>query len=313
MVGLLAVLALTASACGSSGGGSPTGSTGAGGASTSGGRPQASTAQATAGGGAAGGGAAAASAAGVPRFAHVVVVVEENHAGGEIIGNTAAPFMNSLARSGALFTRSYAITHPSYPNYLALFSGSTHGIRNDSCPHYYGSGNLGAQLRAKGFSFGAYADGLPSTGYRGCTYRAYARRHAPWVDFTTLPRSLSRPMTAFPTDFRRLPRLSFVIPNVQHDMHNGTIRQADDWLRSKLAGYASWARTHNSLLVLTWDEDDFSAGNHIATIFAGARVKPGRYGTRVDHYRLLRTLEASFGLPPLGHAADRVPITGVWR
>jgi acid phosphatase len=248
----------------------------------------------------------------VPRFAHVLVVVEENHAKGEIIGNRAAPYMNALARSGALFTRSYAITHPSYPNYLALFSGSTHGIRDDSCPHYYRGNNLGAQLRAHHLSFAGYADALPGAGYRGCTAGPYARRHAPWVDFRNLPRSLSRPMTAFPRDYNRLPRLAFVTPDVDHDMHDGTVGQADRWLKAKLSGYARWARTHDSLLVLTWDEDDRSAGNRIPTVFYGAHVRTGRYATRIDHYRVLRTLETAFGLPPIGSAAARRPITTAW-
>ena len=267
----------------------------------------------TAGSVAAGGAGAAAAASAVPRFAHVLVVVEENHAKGEIIGNSAAPFMNSLARHGALFTRSYAVTHPSYPNYLALFSGSTHGITDDSCPHYYSSGNLGNQLRRHGFSFAGYADGLPRTGYLGCNHGAYARRHVPWVDFRDLPRSLSHPMTAFPTNLAKLPRLAFVIPNVDHDMHDGTIAQADRWLRAKLSAYVTWARSHDSLLVVTWDEDDHSAGNHIATIVAGAHVRTGKYGTRIDHYRLLRTLEASFGLPGIGQAAHRTPVTTIWK
>jgi len=274
-------------------------------------RPTAATPSSTSA--ASGGTNAGAARPAVPRFAHVVVVVEENHAAGEVIGNRAAPFMNSLARHGALLTHSYAITHPSYPNYLALFSGSTHGITDDSCPHYFSGGNLGAQLRGHGFSFAAYADGLPRTGYLGCTHGAYARRHAPWIDFRNLPRSLSHPMTSFPTTYAKLPRLAFVIPNLDHDMHDGTIGQADRWLQARVSRYLTWARTHDSLLVVTWDEDDKSAGNHIATMLAGAHVRTGRYATRVDHYRLLRTLEASFGLAALGHAAQRRPLTTVWK
>ena len=276
-------------------------------------RPPAPTASSPSRAPASGGTSAAAAGAAVPRFAHVIVVVEENHTAGEVIGNPAAPFMNSVARHGALLTRSYGITHPSYPNYLALFSGSTHGITDDSCPHYFSGGNLGAQVRAHGISFAGYADGLPRTGYRGCTHGAFARRHVPWIDFRNLPRSLSHPMSGFPTAFAKLPRLAFVIPNLDHDMHDGTIGQADRWLQAKLARYLSWARRHDSLLVVTWDEDDRSAGNHIPTMLAGAHVRTGRFVTRVDHYRLLRTLEASFGLGGLGHAAQRSPITTIWK
>jgi hypothetical protein len=258
------------------------------------------------------GAARATALATVPHYSHIVVVVEENHASSEVLGSRSAPYMNSLARSGVLLTRSYAITHPSYPNYLALFSGSTHGITNDSCPHTYRSNNLGAQLRAHRQSFAGYAQSLPSTGYRGCTYGKYARRHAPWVDFANLPRSVNKPMSAFPRDFNRLPKVSFVIPNLNYDMHDGTVRQADRWLQTKLGRYVSWARTHNSLLILTWDEDDKSAGNHIPGVLVGAHLKPGRYTRRVDHYSMLRTIEAACGLPALGGAARRSPISGIW-
>ena len=70
----------------------------------------------------------------VPRPDHVVVVVEENHSSTNILGNANAPYINSLANENANFTQSFAVTHPSQPNYLALFSGSTQGVTNDSCP-----------------------------------------------------------------------------------------------------------------------------------------------------------------------------------
>lgn len=248
----------------------------------------------------------------VPRFAHIVVVVEENHSYADVIGNADAPYINGLARSGALLTRSYGIRHPSEPNYLALFSGSTHGITDDSCPHTFGSRNLGSQLIAHQLGFTGYAESLPSTGYLGCYAAPYARKHAPWTDFSNLPARVGRPMTAFPTDYRQLSRVAFVVPNLNHDMHDGTVAQGDSWLHQHLAGYVTWARTHNSLLVLTWDEDDSSAGNHIATVFAGAHVRTGRYAEHVDHYTVLRTLEAAYGLPALGTAANRSPITNTW-
>jgi len=73
----------------------------------------------------------------VPTPAHVVVVIEENHGYSQIIGSPQAPYINTLATQGALFTKSYALTHPSQPNYLGLFSGSTQGITDDSCPHTF--------------------------------------------------------------------------------------------------------------------------------------------------------------------------------
>ena len=248
----------------------------------------------------------------VPHFAHVVVVVEENRAYADVIGSSAAPYLNRLARSGALLTRSYGITHPSEPNYLALFSGSTHGLTDDSCPHTYTGNNLAAQLRARGSSFAGYAESLPRAGYSGCTAGEYARKHAPWTDFRNVPASLGRPMSAFPSDYTRLPTLSFVIPNLAHDMHDGSVSQGDSWLHAHLGGYATWARTHNSLLIVTWDEDDFGSSNHIPGLLAGAHVRTAQVGARVDHYTMLRTIEAVFALPALGRAAQRRPLTTVW-
>ncbi len=236
------------------------------------------------------------------RWAHVVVVVEENHSYSDIIGNRAAPFLNSLARRGASFTHFFAERHPSEPNYLALFSGSTHGLHSDACPLHYAGTNLGSTLRSTGRSFAGYSEGLPRTGFTGCTSGAYVRRHVPWVNFTNLPGSVNRPLSAFPRQFAKLPRISFVIPNLNHDMHDGTIAMADSWLRTHLGGYANWARAHRSLLVVTWDEDDRSEANRIPTIALGSSVKHGPASERLNHYRLLRTLEDAFGLrhPGLG-------------
>ncbi len=111
----------------------------------------------------------------------------ENLSYGEVIGNHSAPFLNGLARRGALFTNSRAIGHPSEPNYLALFSGSTHGVTADSCPLRFTGPNLASELIAAGHTFTGYAEDLPGTGSPVCTAGEYARKHVPWVNFTTVP------------------------------------------------------------------------------------------------------------------------------
>jgi phosphatidylinositol-3-phosphatase len=254
--------------------------------------------------------------AAVPQPAHTVVVVMENHSYSDIIGNPVAPFINSLARRGALFTDSHAITHPSQPNYLALFSGSTQGVTDDSCPHRFTAPNLGAGLIKAGKSFTGYAEDLPGPGSPVCSAATggYARRHAPWTDFSDVPGSASLPFTSFPaTDFARLPTVSFAIPNLCHDMHDCPIPFGDAWLRAHIASYADWAMSHDSLLILTWDEDDGSQANQIPTIFAGQQVRPGRYAEPVTHYNVLATIEAAYRLPRDGQAATAAPITDIWR
>jgi acid phosphatase len=97
-------------------------------------------------------------------------------------------------------------------------------------------------------------------------------------------------------------------------MHDCSIATGDAWARAHLSGFVAWARTHNSLLVVTFDEDDNDgAVNHIATILVGPMVRPGPDNQRVDHYGVLRTVETMYGLPFLGNAATAQPVTGVWR
>lgn len=253
-------------------------------------------------------------AATLPRPAHVVVVMEENHSYAEIIGSSSAPYINSLASQGALFSHSFAVTHPSEPNYLALFSGSTQGITNDSCPHTFTTGNLASELIAAGFTFTGYSEGLPSVGSTVCTSGKYARKHNPWVNFSNVPSSDNQPFSNFPSssNYSTLPTLSFVIPNLNDDMHDGTIQQGDTWLKNNLNAYAQWAKQNNSLLIVTWDEDDSSQSNQIPTIFVGQSVKVGTYSETINHYSVLRTLEDMYGLAALGNSASASDIADCW-
>ncbi|MGN6609353.1 MAG: alkaline phosphatase family protein [Jatrophihabitans sp.] len=249
----------------------------------------------------------------LPHFAHVVVVVMENHGYSQVVGSRNAPFVNGLIRSGVLLTRSYGVTHPSEPNYLALFSGSTHGLASDTCPLTYRGANLATVLAARHLHFAGYSEGLPRQGSTACSSGSYARKHNPWSDFTTVPATANRTFAQFPTDFTTLPQVAFVVPDLEHDMHDGTVRQGDAWLAAHLGGYARWARTHDSLLVVTYDEDERAEGNRIPTVLAGAHLRAGaRTGQHVDHFGLLRTIEDVFDTAHLGSSATRRPISGIW-
>ncbi|HEY2129770.1 MAG TPA: alkaline phosphatase family protein [Streptosporangiaceae bacterium] len=246
--------------------------------------------------------------------AHTVIVLEENHGYGDVIGSPQAPYLNQLARRGALFTDSHAITHPSEPNYLALFSGSTQGVTDDSCPHRFTAPNLAAELIAAGRTFAGYAEDLPAAGAPVCSAGEYARKHVPWTNFSNVPAADSQPFGSFPAGhYSRLPTVSFVIPNLCDDMHDCPVASGDSWLRAHLSGYASWAMTHHSLLIITWDENDGSPGNQIPTIVAGQPVRSGRYAEPITHYSVLRTLEDLYRLPLTGHAATAPLITGMWK
>ncbi len=251
-------------------------------------------------------------AATVPAFDHIVLVMFENKAASQIT-SSAASYFTSLAAQGAKFTQSYAITHPSQPNYIALFSGATQGVTNDDCPKTFTTANLGAQLIAAGKTFKGYSEAMPSDGYTGCSSGTYRRKHNSWVDFSTVPAASNVRFSGFPTDYAQLPTVSFVTPDMCNDMHDCSIATGDTWLKKNLDGYAQWAKTHNSLLIVTFDEDNYLALNRIHTAFVGANVKIGSYSEKITHYTVLRTIEAAYGLSALGGAASVAPITDVWQ
>jgi hypothetical protein len=244
---------------------------------------------------------------------HIVVVVEENHSYNQIVGSSNAPYMNALIQQGALFTNAHGVTHPSQGNYLALFSGSTQGVKDDSCLKPFLAPNLASSLINAKLTFTGYSEDLPKVGYTGCSSKGYARKHNPWIQFTNVPLDLNRPFTDFPQDFSHLPAVSFVIPNHQNDMHDGTVKQADDWLKSNIDSYAAWAKAHNSLLIVTWDEDDNAKANHIPLILVGPMIKSGKYDQNVSHSNVLRIIEDAFHLPLLGDSKNAQPITSVWK
>lgn len=248
-----------------------------------------------------------------PRPAHVVVVIEENHTLAQIVRSGHASYLRSVARTGALFTNAHGVTHPSLPNYFALFAGLTNS-NGDDCPQTgipSNAPNLGSELFAKHLTFAGYAEGLPAAGSTVCWAGAYARKHAPWVAFTNLPRSANQPLRAIPP-FADLPTVAFIVPNIDDDMHSGTVQAADTWAREHLAPLLAWARTHDTLVIFTWDEG-FDATNSIPTFFVGPMVRPGRYTQRIDHYDVLRTIEAMYGLKPTGRATQASIITSCWR
>jgi hypothetical protein len=219
--------------------------------------------------------------------AHIVVVMEENHGYFQIIGNPHASYINYLAETGTVFTNYHAIGHPSQPNYFALFSGSTQGVNGDGEYFFPNTPTIAGQLRRAGYSFVGYAE------------PPLDRDHAPWVSFED-SKGAAQPFSHFPTDYSTLPTVSFVSPNLLNDMHDGTISQGDQWLKANLGAYAAWAMNHNSLLVLTFDEDQGTVDNRVATIVVGDGVVANRSTQRVDHYALLHTIELLYDLPPLG-------------
>ncbi len=261
----------------------------------------------------------------LPMPDHIVVVILENHGYAQIIGSSSAPHINALANDihSALFTQSYAIEHPSQPNYLDLFAGCDQGIMDDSKPTNtpFTTDNLARQLLDAGRTFITYSEGLPGVGYDGTGSGNYARKHNPAANWmgtgpNQIATSTNQPFTAFPTDFTLLPTVCFVIPNLIDDMHDGgdpaTIINGDKWVYQNLTSYIQWAQAHNSLLILTFDEDELSQSNQVATIFNGSMIKPGQYPEKIDHYSILRTVEDMYGLQYACNAATANTISDSW-
>jgi len=235
----------------------------------------------------------------VPQVDHIVVVILENHSYAQIIRNEKAPFINGLAKSGAMFVNSRAIRRPSQPNYFALFSGSTQGIKDDK-EHSRDAPNLATALAQNGKRFRGYAD------------RGVPRKHKPWESFRGSA-SLGQEMSGFPGDFDQLPDVSFVIPDQAFNMHDGSIRAADNWLKAHLEDYVNHCRDHRCLLILTFDEPGGKSNKNILTIIAGSQVRPGVFAQRIDHYSVLRTITDAMGIDPLGESAKAEPVFGIWK
>jgi hypothetical protein len=249
----------------------------------------------------------------------VVVIAMENAEYGEVIGAPAAPYVTALAHRYGLASDSFAITHPSLPNYLALTSGSTHGIGSDCTSCAVSGQNIVDQLERAGLTWRAYMEDLPKPCFTGAEAGGYAKKHDPFAYYTNLVRSPARcgrirGFGALRSDLRggRLPTYAWITPNLCDDGHDCGVAAGDRFLARTVPSLLGQLGPHG-LLVLTWDEGRSAAGccggaagGRVATVVAGPDVRAGAEDTRpVDGYGVLGTIEEVLGLPALGGAADR--------
>jgi hypothetical protein len=264
----------------------------------------------------------AASAVPQPRGSRVIVVLLENAEYSEVIGSSSSPYVNALARRYGLMTQSFAIRHPSLPNYLALTSGSTHGIESDCTGCSVSGTNIVDQLEGAGRSWGAYLEDLPAPGsptcFDGAQSSGYAKKHNPFAYYTDIARSPARcrhlqGFARLANDLRagRLPEYVWISPNLCDDGHDCGERSADAFLARSVPALLR-ALGARGFLVVQWDEGTsdhgccgIAAGGQIATIVAGPQVRRGaRSAAAIDQYGVLGSIEEAFGLAPLGGAAD---------
>ncbi len=251
------------------------------------------------------------------RPAHVVVVVLENTEYGDVIGSPSAPYINGLAGTYGLAARSYAVTHPSLPNYLALTGGATFGVSSDCTDCGVPGGGLGGQLQSRHISWKAYMEGLPHPCFTGASADDYAKKHDPFVYYRALvsnPAACQKvvPLSALYRDeaSHSLPTFIWITPDLCHDIHDCDLRTGDRFLAGLLPPLLQ-SLGPNGLVFVTWDEgtsDDgccrLASGGHVATIAAGPGARRGaRSSTPVDHYSLLQAIEDLLDLPRLGGAA----------
>jgi hypothetical protein len=256
----------------------------------------------------------------VPQFQHVVVVVFENKEAGSVLGSSQAPTFTSYARRYANLTRYYAVAHPSLPNYLALVSGSTHGIATNCTDCIVSATSLADTLEASGRSWKTYAEGLPHAGFLGAANGRYAKKHEPFAYFRDIVGSPARrarivPFAELGPDLQaqRLPDFSLVIPDLCNSMHDCPVAIGDAWLRRNVPPLLKLPGT---VVFAVFDEGASSVrgGGHTIALALGTAVRPhSRFGRITGHYGVLRTIEDAWGLPRLGRSGRTAPITGIWR
>jgi hypothetical protein len=253
----------------------------------------------------------------VPAFDHVAVVVLENRARRQVLGSPDAPAFNAFARNGAVLTEYRGVTHPSLPNYLALVSGSTHGITTDCTSCTVGGLSLADTLEARNLTWKAYAEGLPRVGWTGPSRGRYAKKHVPFLYFRRIlerPARLRRivPLAQISRDRAagRLPNFALVVPDLCHDMHDCSVATGDAWLKRFLPPLLKLPRT---AVFVVFDESD-TADPGVPALALGSLVRPHSSSmSAISHYGVLRTIEEGFGLPLLGQSARATPVTRIWR
>ena len=235
---------------------------------------------------------------------HVFVIVMENRSAAQAL---AGRYTSQLSKQYATATNYHGVSHPSLPNYLAMTSGSTWGIRDDG---FYSlpAGGLGAQLSAAGITWRAYMEGM-SNGCFNSGY-PYALKHNPFAYYGAKCPPQVIPFTQFGRDISgpSVPRFVWITPGLCNDGHDCPTATADAWLaRTVPTILATAAWKQNGVLFLTWDEGEDSA-NSVLTIVIRPNPRIHASNRAYNHYNLLATIEDELGLKRLGAAANAAPM-----
>jgi acid phosphatase len=250
-----------------------------------------------------------------------MVIMEENRGYGATLGSCGDdPYLCSLASQYASYTNWDAIAHPSLPNYFAIDSGDTQGCSSDACPGGYGATDLGGQLSSAGIPWVAYMESMPTACNTGGSVGLYKRSHNPFVYFNDVVNSSSCASTVVPypgsagmvsaLDGPGAPDFVWITPNLNDDMHNGSVAQGDAWLAANLASVltSSWFTNYDSTVIVTMDENDAQSspggGQVPMVVISSTAAGQGAISTPGNLYGTLHAIEQTFGLSYLGAAAD---------
>jgi acid phosphatase len=250
----------------------------------------------------------------------LLVFVVENHSLTEM--KQGMPFVRGLARRYAYATNYHAITHPSLPNYLAIAGGSTFGVSDDDSPsahRIHGHSVFGLALR-HGRTAKVYADGMPHRCDLSSGGTDYAVKHNPWAYFVDERRACRRhdvPVRQLARDVAagRLPNAGMVVPNLVHDAHDGSLAQADAWIRQKvdmIRRGRDWT-SGRLAIVITADENDGRSGNRVLTVVASRSVPHRVVRRRLTHYSLTRLYLDVLGVRRIRRARTAPSMTAAFR
>ena len=251
----------------------------------------------------------------------VFTIVMENHSRGDILGNPEARFINQLAGQNAV-AAGYrdSLVHPSEPNYLWMVAGQNFGILDDNDPgpsnHISSRSHIADQIEAAGLTWKTYQQsmgqpcGLTSQG-------PYAAKHNPFIFFDDLNgwdgSAMSRTQRCIDhvVDYSQLdvdlaagaiPHYVFITPDLQHDMHDGSVQAGDAWLAEEVPKIlGSDAFNKGGVLFLMWDEGGgVPATDDPPFVAISANAKAG-FVSQVpyDASSYLKTTQAILGLQSL--------------
>jgi phosphatidylinositol-3-phosphatase len=276
------------------------------------------------------------------QYDHIFVIVEENTEYGTAIGNPLLPYFNQLASTYGLATQYFGTIHPSEGNYVGMVGGNSYGIRDDKpyFTHTINQPSIVDQLEAAGLTWKGYFQSMPTPGYRGTCFPTspclYASKHNGFLNFAHVQLSLTEmallvPDTNLSADLATgaVPNFAFIVPDQCHDKHGlgGTCvdpqlsTQTDAYLQSTvnlIMSSAAW-QDGTSAIVVVWDEGDTTlgccdanpGGGQVATVVVQNQNETKlRDSTPFNHYSLVATLQAAFGLgcqfngSPVGFTCD---------